>query len=256
MHDLIIDFRWYKDPKGYRLIKGKNPRPRKGQSIDDFLSNVRLGDAQPARVVRNGGKLQPYNPLRIPNLFERFINAAKSPEDVLDFIKRYGPLTPQGLLSREQVEKRRKDEEKDIRELKIILLQDKLTPEQLEKRLRRKPREEEGDIVDDAIDQAKEMAEVFEGGIYGGMTLKAPYVSIEAKDRKIALRVRPACLLDAMWLQLAQSQSVPNVRKCQQCHSAFIAGGRGRDCRRGDAKFCSEHCRIRFNSLARSRHHA
>ena len=255
MPDLTFDFVWYKDQKGYRLIPGKGLIHRRGQSYEEFkelLLKTQLDDIEPERIVRNGGKLLRYSPLRDdPNLFKRFINMARSPEGVLKFVETHGPLTPQGLLTREQVEKRLKDDEMLMREL-----QEKLTPEQLKKRLtRRKPQEKEGDIVFEAIDQANEMAEVLRGEIIG-MPLKNLYASIEAKDRKIALRVRPACLLDAMWLQLAQSQSVPNIRACQRCHSPFIAGGRGRDCRRADAKFCSEKCRIKYNSLARSRHHA
>ena len=253
MPDLTFDFVWYRDVKGYQLIPGKEPIRRRGQSVEEWLLNARLDDIQPPRIVRKGGKLQRYRPLEIPDLFKRFITMARSPEGVSEFVETHGPLTRQGLLTREQVEERLKREETYIRGL-----QEKLTSEQLkERRTRRKPQEKEGDDVFHVIAQAEEMLERLRGGWgIGVMPLNKLSVSIETNGSgKIELKVRPACLLDAMWLQLAQSQSAPNIRECPQCHKSFMVGGGGRAQRR-DAKFCSDECRIKFNSLARSRHHA
>ena len=36
MPDLTLDFTWYRDPKGYRLIPAKVPKLRPGQSILDL----------------------------------------------------------------------------------------------------------------------------------------------------------------------------------------------------------------------------
>ena len=118
-------------------------------------------------------------------------------------------------------------------------------------------RDKEGDDVVEVIDQAKQMLELLQGGWGNGvMLLNKLSVWIETKrNGKIELKVRPACLLDAMWLQLAQSRSVMNIRECPQCHKSFMVGGGG-GAQRRDAKFCSDECRIKFNSLARSRHHA
>jgi len=64
--------------------------------------------------------------------------------------------------------------------------------------------------------------------------------------------LRPATLLDALWLQLGQAlTSDVQFRQCERCGILFEAGrGTGR---RLDAKFCSDEHRIAFNSLKRSR---
>ena len=92
MPELTFDFVWYKDQKGYRLIPAKPLKLRKGQSMLD----VEAADIQPARIVRNGGKLERYQPLKIPNLFRKFIDV-RSDEDVLKFVNTFGPLTHHGL---------------------------------------------------------------------------------------------------------------------------------------------------------------
>ena len=43
MAELITDFTWYKDERGYRLVEAN--------------------DIQPAQVVRKGGRLKQYRPL-------------------------------------------------------------------------------------------------------------------------------------------------------------------------------------------------
>jgi len=49
----------------------------------------------------------------------------------------------------------------------------------------------------------------------------------------------------------ATSSGSASLRGCWNCHEPFVAGPKGN--RRGDAKFCSDKCRIEFNSLQRSR---
>jgi hypothetical protein len=68
---------------------------------------------------------------------------------------------------------------------------------------------------------------------------------------EMRLKVSPACLLDALWLQLAQAKSVTTFRDCLECGKSF-AVGKGTN-RRADAKFCSDECRVKYNSLQRSR---
>jgi hypothetical protein len=62
-------------------------------------------------------------------------------------------------------------------------------------------------------------------------------------NREPRLKVSPGCLLDALWLQLAQAQSGPNkakLRFCAQCDKP-LAG------KRADAKFCSDKCRVNYS---------
>jgi hypothetical protein len=205
MPDLTFDFKWYRHAGGYRLIPAKPIPLRRGQSILD----ARLGDIQPARIVPNGGPLRSYQPLdEFENLFEQFIRVAKSEDGVLEFVKRFGPLTHGGL---------RKG----------------------------------GEDVPPIIEAVKEMSEVLRGRIIA-MPLEPLNVMIITDDeQRLRLKVGPRCLLDALWLQLAQASGSATFRVCRNCREPFVAGPKGN--RRGDAKFCSDECRIEFNSLQRSR---
>jgi hypothetical protein len=56
-------------------------------------------------------------------------------------------------------------------------------------------------------------------------------------------------LLDAIWLQYAQTNT--RARECPQCGQRFLSGvGTGR---RAKADYCSDECRVKYNSLKRSR---
>ena len=108
-----------------------------------------------------------------------------------------------------------------------------------------------GEEVPAIIDAAKEMS-----GVLHHRTIATPLsplnVSIITDDQhRLRLKVSPKCLLDALWLQLAQASTSASFRECWNCHEPFVAGPKGN--RRGDAKFCSDKCRIEFNSLQRSR---
>lgn len=206
MLELKLDFTWYKDASGYTLVAAKPIALRRGQSILDIPSR----EIRPARIVRNGGKLQSYRPLDDypPNLFKLFIEEATSEEDVFEFVKKFGPLTYEGL-------------------------------------------QEKGDVVWKVIDQAQSMSKILRGEIVA-LPLNRLIASIHT-DRKagIRLNVRPACLLDALWLQLAQAKSVNKFRECRYCKKQFMAGPGTK--RRADAKFCSVECKTRYFSLNRTR---
>jgi hypothetical protein len=198
MPDLTLDFTWYKDTKGYRLVPAKLPRQRPGQSPLDVPS---IG-IEPARIVRNGGALQSYRPLEhFPTLFDRFIKMATSEKGALEFVEKFGPLTHDGLRGK-------------------------------------------GEIVLDVVDQARDMT-----GGPGTALVKKLNASITVERDGVRLKLWPGCLLDALWLQLAQAN--PRSRVCPQCRKPFLIGGVVK--RRKDAQFCTDECRIKFNSLARSR---
>jgi hypothetical protein len=106
----------------------------------------------------------------------------------------------------------------------------------------------DGEVVWKIIDEAKGMV----GTV--AASLNPLRASIVAENGRMRLQVSPACLLDALWLQYAQAQSNGVAfRQCQnrKCGKMFIAGVAGN--RRGDARFCSDKCRIQHNSRERSR---
>jgi len=192
---LSLDFTWYRDPKGYRLVPA-TPIPRRpGQDVLDV--RVRSKDIQPARIVCNGGKLQSYRPLEAgyPKPIVAYFLDVKNEKDLLDFIRRFGPLTLDGL---------RKN----------------------------------GDVVLDMIDEAKEMSLVRRHGKIIKYTLNKLNVEIEG----LRLKVSPSSLLDALWLQLIQTQD--EFKVCEHCGELFAG-------KRKDARFCSDHCRMEWNNRRR-----
>ena len=228
MAQIAIELDWARDPKGYRLVE--------------------IGRSKELRIVRIGTGHGPKNlplfqPLSTDLLFRIFANIATTPEGALDFVQRYGPLTGW-----------------------------------------------DGDIVSEVTFQAEYMRGVLEvwagkqkhpdrslaalvsgrhmrvgrGQVGPGKPLVvSPYdtgssSSLNAKviwdpfAKALKWELRPASLLDALWLQLGQALTADvQFRKCEHCTEFFVAGrGTGR---RLDAKFCSDEHRIAFNSFKRSR---
>jgi hypothetical protein len=64
------------------------------------------------------------------------------------------------------------------------------------------------------------------------------------------LRVTPACLLDAIWLQYAQANAHSLECRNPRCRKRFLVGAAAD--RRADTVYCSNECRVKFNSLKRS----
>jgi hypothetical protein len=105
-----------------------------------------------------------------------------------------------------------------------------------------------GEVALEIIEEAKSMP----GTV--GAQLNPLRAAIVRANGRVRLKVSPACLLDALWLQFAEAQSKGAAfRQCEnkKCGKMFVAGVRGD--RRGDARFCSDKCRIQHNSHERSR---
>ena len=77
MVGFFIDFQWFKDSKGYRILP---PKGLRGE-----------------RIVRNGGDLIAYRPLEKIDVLYALLARVETTNDLLDFIGRYGPLTRFGL---------------------------------------------------------------------------------------------------------------------------------------------------------------
>jgi hypothetical protein len=212
-----IDFSWHRDANGYRLIPAKPlPARRPGQSKMDWLLGMKTRDIQPARVVGKGGPLRSYRPLdKFPDLFKIFVKIPRTPEGVLEFISKFGPLT----------------------------------------------RSMNGDSVPNVLDVADRMQKQLHGlsPRFGGradipLTKLHAWLANDRATGGITLKIAPATLRDALWLQLAKALADgTKIRKCrfEPCGEWFRAGA-GTD-RRADAEFCSDEHRKRFNSLKRSK---
>jgi hypothetical protein len=110
------------------------------------------------------------------------------------------------------------------------------------------------DEIPQLLDTAKEMKEWLRRKKLPPRTiadLKASASTDKAKG-SITIKVRPARLLDALWLQLGDALSGgTQFRRCGHCGDLFAVGGKSG--RRLVARFCSDKHRIEYNSLARTR---
>jgi hypothetical protein len=215
MDDLLfIDFEWWKDSAGYRVIE---TQARKIPSAENLLSNI----PKAARVVPNGGELVSYLPLARSRegLFRVFADI-KSPNDVLRFIVNYGPLTEAGLQTDRG------------EEIPLVL--------------------EHAASFRSCFGETKETRKHLAKWIGNGRTFANLEASLRVDRTSVRLRIVPKNLLSGLWLQLAKNLAGGMERRfCRQCSKLFEAGkGTGR---RLDAKFCSDEHRRLYNSLNRSR---
>jgi hypothetical protein len=110
--------------------------------------------------------------------------------------------------------------------------------------------------VGDLLDEVTEQANLMKKQLSARRVPQIPVTAIEAvlisDAGTVRLKLRPARLIDAIWLQMAQSVSSGRAaRECQRCGNWFEVGpGTGR---RLDAKFCCDEHRIEFHSRARSK---
>jgi len=204
MTRLVIEFDWVRDPKGYHLDeKGRVVRNGKGNTPKD---------QEPCRPLSS-----------TDTLFRVFAHMATTPEGVLEFVQRYGPLTWMGwdATKGEQVA--------------LVIHHARGMSQILESRAggwkRRLPPDDRETGPPSSVDA---------------------WVVWDRTAKEFKWKIRPKTLLDALWLQLGQWLTLGiQIRACQHCGEWFEAGrGTGR---RADAKFCSDEHKIAFHSLKRSR---
>jgi hypothetical protein len=201
----VIEFDWPRDPKGYRLSETSSPKT--------------------LRVMRNGKGYKPedFEPCRLPSstgaLFMIFANIARTPQGVLDFVQRYGPLTYDGWDAN---------------------------------------RGDDVNLVISNADHMHQLLRYSSGNKDRFPPFQASRASsIDARviwdpaTKGPKWELRPKTLLDALWLQVGQRLTASAFRQCEHCCEWFEAGrGKGR---RAGSKFCSEEHKIAYHSLKRSR---
>lgn len=84
------------------------------------------------------------------------------------------------------------------------------------------------------------------------MTNLRAWLATDKAKGTVSVKIAPKTLLDALWLQLGQSLAGGTEwKECRGCGTWFPVGGTSG--KRSVAAFCSDKCRIKFNSLERSR---
>jgi hypothetical protein len=230
---LQLEFEWQRDPAGYRLVEAPWPYARRSRQPSADTAGTKISATLGIRpsvgrqycIIPRSGVLKRYSPLlEFSNLFELFARDVVSPESLLAFVEKFGPLTQFGL--------------------------DQHSGENV------------GLGIADAIAMKIVMAGHFRGtegllAVTGdsGLPLGEMGVTLfvdpsnAASGLNIKLKIRD--LRTAMWMQLGQSLSQGSkLRQCAFCQSLFVAGPKTG--RRADAQFCSDQHRIDFHSKRRT----
>jgi hypothetical protein len=285
MTELLTDFEWYRDAKGYRLVPWRSLAPP-GE-------NYPPGDC----IVANGGKWISYRPFeRFATLYSAFASV-KTPTDLLNFIKKFGPLTRGGFVAGDGGPEPVSggatwgddvsDFLKKARLFRELILRKK-SPQALarlfnselravESRSRKEAYERAAQSPDGTIDPdlrwptiPTDFDIIINARMGARLRLRAtPPKTIEIDDRwltipvgefeivadvqkGVRLRFKTDCLISALWWQLVQKLSGgAMIRECRHCGKLFEVGS-GAD-KRADATFCCDEHSVRFYSLARSR---
>jgi hypothetical protein len=217
MRDAAIYLEWKRDAAGYELLP-EVPAP---VLVPEEHALSLYATGQPARVVPRGGQPIAYEPLELDRLYSRFA-ALRTPEGVLAFICKYGPLTERGAdASIGENVSNVLDHAAAFRSF--------LTYE-----------DEHGDLASWAG---------AEGQLLGRLELR---LARDVASGSLRMQLKPPTLLAALWLQLAQKLTGNRpFRECPYCLNWFETGpGKGR---RLDARFCIDDHRVLFNSRKRSK---
>lgn len=105
------------------------------------------------------------------------------------------------------------------------------------------------DVIELIIIHAHDMKEAI--GTAATFWAKQPLAKLSLRIVAGQLKISPNTLLDAIWLQFAEAETAGRAKLCPQCDKPFEAGPGQK--RRGNAKFCSRECDVKFHSLERSR---
>jgi hypothetical protein len=188
---------------------------RSAHSVDTYVIDTAPVDGKTAQVIRQAAGVgrETFEPLTVPTrLYLAFAELDGSPEACVAFARAWGLLrTPAAKDAAESLDIWRRE----IRQMKSQINMVSMVRTENSRRVRMRM-----------------------------TSLDVALVSGEP-NTKPALVLQPRTLVDAMYLQLAQSHaSGAALHTCEQCKKWFEVGGVGK---RSVAKFCTEECRNRFH---------
>jgi hypothetical protein len=220
MPKISIDFKWFRDSKGFEIIS---------HGRDEMW------------VVRKGGALVSFKPLRIETLYRVFADV-RTENQLLDFVNKNGPLTKARLEAALPKPKARNRRSKNIL-TKVLHAGERVNEGLREAEMFRNILAE--------MDQARRT-----GKSWWHMRpkpLKIATARLRTDSNGVRIEFVPDDLIDAMRLQLAAAASSggEDVVMCRECGQPFTRGpGTGR---RSDSRFCSNAHKILYNSKKRTR---
>jgi hypothetical protein len=212
-----VRFTWWRecDPNDYTELNAE------AFGVISFVDRVINGKIP--RIVAKGVCMEAYSPLdEFPDLYERF-GKVRSQQDVVKFVRTFGPLTEDGLNG---------GEGDNI--VKILALARCMAA---------------GDLHVGFLQRADGLPDPWGGDLVEqALRLKA---KLTLEHDGLHLQVEPTNLLDALWFQFADALHQGHTNRCRQCKKLFATGPAAR--RRRGAEFCSFECKTKFHSLKRSR---
>jgi hypothetical protein len=227
MFDVLADFEWFRNRKGYRFEPAHSLNPQ-WRELKGGMGDVPwiVPNGEPNDEIR-------YRPFaRGSDLCAAFASI-QSPGELLRFVNGHGPLTWRGT------------EGPDLPGLETFPAGEPVTLGLTEAGIFRDL------LASQALGDVRRVASHFKkiSGIVGGG--QAGRVELlPDQERGIRLKVTPPTLLGAMWYQLALKLSQAVLRMCPLCHRVFEVG-RGAKLR-ADAKFCCKEHKVEFFNKSRS----
>src|SRR5262249_51265016 len=185
MAKVAIGFSWQRDLTGYRLV-GPDVTNNEIALAGKTMNTRRRQSQRIVPNVPNGGRIERYEPLeRFPRLFTYFASIPKTPEGLLDFVNKYGPLT----------------------------YRTRATPEL------------GGDVVEYFLDMARVMEQMLSSPTLNkdmSIASVTAKLSPDPISGSVRLKLEVDNLEGALWLQCAQHlSSGASLRCCQQCNTWF-----------------------------------
>jgi hypothetical protein len=228
MADFLIDFDWFRCPKGYKLVHASETARARGEQPESYP------DCD--WIVPNSDERVWYRPLDRYDTLCNIFAGIKTSKDLLKFIELYGPLTRTSTAWGDFVS----DHLKSAEFIRNLLLYKRLGPKRLM-----------------SFYISRRRVAWLAGGLELPVDVREFNRLIGTVDlvpdanRGVRLRITTDVLLAALWWQLGQKLSgTVIVRECRHCGTLFEAGvGTNR---RADATFCCNEHSVRFHSLKRS----
>jgi hypothetical protein len=232
MLDVLKDFEWYRDRRGYRIVPFGSMVPPNAPWRKKWAAHEGSPWIVPNGKQEDVSKYKPF--ARGADLCPVFASV-KTAEALLRFVNDHGPLTQLGvhslqLSAESEIIPAGEDVSSGLREAEMFRELLRLQ----------------------TLGNPRGLASHFESKIAGYVRSgRAGRVEIVPdSERGVRLRVVPPHLLGAIWCQLALKLPDAILRECPHCHEVFEVG---HGTRRADARFCCNEHKIEYFNRAEYR---
>jgi hypothetical protein len=237
MFNILADFEWYRDPRGYRIAPFGSLVPPDSPWMKSTAQDAVLW------IVPNGKRdgASEYKPFaKRAELCSAFASV-KTQQALLNFVKDHGLLIWRPMYSQSEAALAAFPALAELpagEPVPVGLANAEMFRELLQLQ---------------ALGNSRKLASHFEtkiAGFVGGGQAGSVEI-LPDSEKGIRLKITPPNLLGALWYQLALKLSDAEFRMCPLCHRVFEVG-RGSGLR-ADAKFCCQEHKIEYFNRKRSK---